>query len=64
MRQERVGPIPQLASAIQMDAETWHAIRMPSGLTEQCPHCGVSTRYRKTEYRFRDEPELDPAIRP
>ena len=43
------------ASAIQMDAETWASIRMPSGLMERCAHCGYSTRYAKVEYEFRSD---------
>jgi|tagenome__1003787_1003787.scaffolds.fasta_scaffold20861057_4 hypothetical protein len=40
------------ASAIQMDAPTWEAIRMSSGLMERCPHCGRSTLFSKSDYVF------------
>jgi hypothetical protein len=43
------------ASAIQMDPQTWEGIRMPSGLQERCPHCGLSTRFAKVEYQFRSD---------
>jgi hypothetical protein len=40
------------ASAIQMDAETWIDIRMPSGMLERCPGCGRASRFAKGDYRF------------
>jgi endogenous inhibitor of DNA gyrase (YacG/DUF329 family) len=39
-------------SVIQMDPETWEAIRVDLRVIERCPHCGWSSPFSKSDYFF------------
>jgi len=42
----------EFPSVIQMDPETWGAIRMDLHVIERCPDCGWSSPFSKSEYFF------------
>jgi hypothetical protein len=42
----------EFPSVIQMDPETWEAIRIDLHVIERCPDCGWSSPFSKSEYFF------------